>query len=93
MDILVMYLVFSTLSPLFLWKEHRLTAIIQIPFALAMWVYFILYIQGSMITIVHHTLLTAVFISIILSHIGVIVHFFGDKIKRKRSSEQYLLER
>ncbi|WLR50777.1 spore morphogenesis/germination protein YwcE [Bacillus tianshenii] len=94
MDILAMYLVFSTLSPFFLWKENRLTSIIQIPFAMVMWVYFVLYIHGDvMSSTVHNVLLAGVFASVILSHVGIIIHFFGDEIKRKYKGENYLLEK
>ncbi|APH03308.1 spore morphogenesis/germination protein YwcE [Bacillus weihaiensis] len=47
MDVFFAYLLFSSATPLFLWKENKKLAILQIPFIALMWVMFTLYITTT----------------------------------------------
>lgn len=83
MDVLMVYALFATFTPLFLWIEYRKLAIIQLPLITGMWSYLVIEIGSLAVSpIVYGLTLTLLIINILYAHIGLIVGLMNDKNMR-----------
>ena len=85
MDVMMVYMLFASVTPLFLWIQYKKFAIGQFPFIIGMWVYFVfLYSAMDVNSLVYNLFLGIFIINILYAHIAFYLVFFHDQIMRKR---------
>ncbi|MFC0522249.1 spore morphogenesis/germination protein YwcE [Pontibacillus salicampi] len=85
MDVLLVYVIFATITPLFLWLEHRTTALIQLPLIVGMWAYFIVEFASLSVTGLAYTSLLILFmLNIVYAHYAFYIVFFQQEQTRNR---------
>ncbi|KGX91700.1 hypothetical protein N781_04060 [Pontibacillus halophilus JSM 076056 = DSM 19796] len=85
MDILAVYLILASVTPLFLWKSYPKSALGHIPFIGAMWAYYIIvYTSVSAPPFLSGLLLTMFIISLVYAHVGIYMVLIHDPFVRKR---------
>ncbi|KGP72304.1 spore morphogenesis/germination protein YwcE [Pontibacillus yanchengensis] len=90
MDVLMVYALFASITPLFLWMEHRGTAIVQLPFIAGMWGFFFtefFSIQTS--GFLYGSLLTLSLLNLIYAHIAFYLIFFHNQKTREHIFEKF----
>ncbi|WP_158638628.1 spore morphogenesis/germination protein YwcE [Metabacillus litoralis] len=84
MDVFFAYLLFSSATPLFLWKENKKLAILQMPVIALMWIMFALYMTTSFGTL-EFTLFGIIFAINVLAALGtglyVYLSHFSKRVK------------
>ena len=85
MDVLMVYALFATFTPLFLWIEYRKMAIGQLPLIVGMWSYLVIEIGSLAVNpIVYGLSLTLLVVNILYAHIGLVVGLMNDTKMRDK---------
>ncbi|MBA4493180.1 spore morphogenesis/germination protein YwcE [Paenactinomyces guangxiensis] len=83
MSVFMVYLFVASATPLFLWTERRRLALLHLPFIVAMWVYFILYVTTEL-SVWSHLLFGIIFIgNIIFAHVAAFLIFASPVLERR----------
>ncbi|QHE52021.1 spore morphogenesis/germination protein YwcE [Pontibacillus sp. HMF3514] len=83
MDVLMVYALFATFTPLFLWIEYRKMAIIQLPLIVGMWSFLIIEIGALTVhPIIYGLSLSLLVINILYAHAGLVVGLVNDSKMR-----------
>ncbi|MYL32962.1 spore gernimation protein [Pontibacillus yanchengensis] len=90
MDVLMVYALFASITPLFLWIEYRITAMVQLPFILGMWGFFFIEFASLQInTMMYSTLLAVFILNLIFAHFAFYLVFFEHKNTREHIFEKF----
>jgi len=85
MDVLMVYALFATFTPLFLWIEFRKMAIAQLPLIVGMWSYLVIEIGSLAVNpFVYGLSLTFLIVNILYAHIGLVVGLMNDTKMRSK---------
>lgn len=77
----------ASVTPLFLWIEHRKMALIQLPLLIGMWGFFIVEFAAFQVTGVTYAFLLSVFIlNVAYAHVALYLVLFHNQLVRKRMS-------
>ncbi|MGM7723129.1 spore morphogenesis/germination protein YwcE [Metabacillus sp. Hm71] len=83
MDVFFTYLLVSSTTPLFLWKERRTLAILHIPVIAAMWGIFLTYINFDLGLIGHFLFGVSFVVNVVIAHL-TIYHVFAKPFFTKK---------
>ncbi len=84
MDVLFVYALFATFTPLFLWIEYKKMAVIQLPFIVGMWSFLIIEIGSLAVSpIIYGISLTLLITNILYAHVALIVGLVNDSKMRR----------
>jgi hypothetical protein len=85
MDVFLVYLLVASVTLLFLWKERKKLAIIQIPFILCMWLYVVLCLSFELSMLVHIIILGSIFVAnVIFAHVAAFIIFTTHVFKKTK---------
>ncbi|KKI89612.1 hypothetical protein WQ54_24970 [Bacillus sp. SA1-12] len=88
MDVFFAYLLISSSTPLFLWKENRKLAICHIPVVICMWIVFISYLSFDLGMTGHILFGLSFFANVVIAHMTIfhlfVVPFF-NMLKKPKS--------
>ncbi|UOQ45986.1 spore morphogenesis/germination protein YwcE [Halobacillus salinarum] len=95
MDVILVYVLLASMTPLFLWMDHRKLAIVQMPFIVAMWAYFVIEFGALEVgAFAYRALLTLFAANIILAHYAMYLVLYKDvKIRKRISAAPNMLSR
>ncbi|KKI91906.1 hypothetical protein WQ54_12305 [Bacillus sp. SA1-12] len=88
MDVFFTYLLVSSTTPLFLWKERRTLAILHIPVVAAMWGVYLTYINMDLGELGHYLFGFTFVVNVVIAHLTIyhvfVKRFFNKKMRNIR---------
>jgi len=87
MDMLILFMLFSSLIPIFLWPRHRKLALTQLPLVMGMWAYFLLsFLQPDMPSSLHAFLAVLFFGNFLYTEFAIIRFCidYGNALKNNK---------
>ncbi|MFQ3544816.1 spore morphogenesis/germination protein YwcE [Halobacillus rhizosphaerae] len=88
MDVILVYVFLASMTPLFLWMDHRKLALIQLPLIVGMWAYFVVEFGQLQLGAFGYWALLIIFsANILLAHYAMYLVLYKDVRIRKRISQ------